>query len=173
VTNGSDTSTVEIAVECSCDARARLRASAAGANGLPAALACSACGLERALVVDGLTHEHGMTACLACGHRELFTRKNFSRAAGLAVVIIAAVLAPWTHYLSLVAAAAIDWVLYRITADVVVCYVCGAEHRGFAPRPRHPRFDREIAERLRFGPRAVMGKPMRESGTANAPEPEH
>ena len=34
-------------------------------------------------------------------------------------------------------------------------------------------FDREIDERLRYGERAVMGKPMRESGTANAPEPEH
>jgi len=51
--------------------------------------------------------------------------------------------------------------------------VCGARHRGFSPRPRHPRFDREIDERLRYGERAVMGKPMREGGTADAPEPEH
>jgi hypothetical protein len=36
------------------------------------------------------------------------------------------------------------------------------------PRPRHPRFDREIEERLLYGKRAVMGKPMRECGTAEA-----
>lgn len=164
---------VELAVECACGAHPLLRVSAPGAAQLPVSFSCGACGAERALVTERLTSEHGLTGCLACGHRELFTRKSFSRGAGLAVVIIAAVLAPWTHYLSLVVAAAIDGLLYRFTANVVVCYVCGAQHRGFSPAPRHPRFDREIAERLRFGPRAVMGKPMRETGTANAPEPEH
>jgi hypothetical protein len=51
--------------------------------------------------------------------------------------------------------------------------VCLARHHRFCPQPRHPRFDREIEERLKFGERAVMGKPMREGGTAGAPEPEH
>jgi len=33
--------------------------------------------------------------------------------------------------------------------------------------------DRTIEERLKFGENAVMGSPMREGGTAGAPEPEH
>ena len=173
MSSASSAANVELVIACGCDSHPRLQVSAGDASALPATLRCSACGRERALVTEHLTNERGLTGCLACGHRELFTRKRFPRAAGLAVVIAAAVLAPWTHYASLVVAAAIDWVLYRFTANVVVCYVCGAEHRGFSPVPRHPRFDREIAERLRFGPRAVMGKPMRETGTANAPEPEH
>ena len=82
-------------------------------------------------------------------------------------------LAPFTWYASLAVAAAIDWILFHTARDLVICYVCGARHRGFAPRPRHPRFDREIDERLRYGAKAVMGKPMRAGGTADAPEPEH
>ncbi len=88
-------------------------------------------------------------------------------------MVLAAVLAPFTHYASLFAAALLDLALYLAIPEVVVCYVCGCEHRGFAKEPRHPRFDREIDERLRYGPKAVMGRAMREGGTAGAPDPEH
>lgn len=111
--------------------------------------------------------------CLACGHPELYRVKTFPKAAGITVVVLAAILAPFTYYLSLVLAAVIDLVLYRILPDAVACYRCEASHHAFAAEPRHPRFDREIAERLKYGTRAVMGKPMREGGTAGAPEPEH
>ena len=125
------------------------------------------------LRADRLEPGGGLRGCLACGHPELFTQRDFPRALGLTIVVLAAVLAPFTHYLSLVAAAALDWVLYRTSPKVVVCYVCRAEHRGFSEAPRHPAFDREIEERLRYGAKAVMGKPMRPGGTADAPEPEH
>jgi hypothetical protein len=122
---------------------------------------------------DRLAPGGGLGGCLACGHVELYTRKRFPKATGVAIVVVAALLAPSTHYASLAAAALLDFLLYRALPDEVVCYVCGAEHRGFPSEPRHPGFDREIAERLRFGARAVMGRPMREGGTANAPDPEH
>jgi hypothetical protein len=115
----------------------------------------------------------GLLGCLSCGHPELYTQRDFPRRAGIAVVVLAAVLAPWTHYLSLLFAAAIDALLYRYARTVVVCYACGARHRGFAPEPRHPRYDLGIAERLRYGRKAVMGTPMRPGGTAGGPEPEH
>ena len=134
---------------------------------------CVRCGRQHALHLENLAPGNGLFGCLHCGHRELYTRKRFPVALGLAIVIAAAVLAPWTRYLSLVAAALLDLVLHRLMPDDVACYACGAEHRGFSADPRHPRYDREIAERLRFGARAVMGKPMRPGGTANAPEPEH
>lgn len=115
----------------------------------------------------------GLSGCLACGHPELYTQRDFPRRVGITLVAVAAVLAPSTHYLSLLAAAVIDALLYRFARTVVVCYVCGARHRGFAPEPRHPRHDLGIAERLRYGEKAVMGAPMRPGGTAGAPEPEH
>jgi len=120
-----------------------------------------------------LSPEGGLVTCLACAHPELYTQKDFPRSIGIAVVVTAAVLAPFTWYLSLVAAALLDAALYVLAPDVVVCYACGAQHRGFPRVPRHPRFDREIEERLRYGERAVMGRPMRAGGTADAPDPEH
>lgn len=126
---------------------------------------------EEVLVNEGAAA--GLRGCLACGHLELYRQKDFPRRIGLAVVVVAAVLAPFTWYVSLGVAAVVDWLLYHLARDMLVCYACRSEHRGFAPEPRHPRFDREIEERLLYGERAVMGKPMREGGTAGAPEPEH
>jgi hypothetical protein len=117
--------------------------------------------------------EAGLEASQGCGHPELYTQKDFPRSVGIAIVVVAAVLAPFTYYISLAAAALLDAVLYWMAPEVVVCYVCKAEHRGFSKKPRHPHFDREIEERLLYGKKAVMGKPMREGGTAGAPEPEH
>ena len=124
-------------------------------------------------VRDHLTDEGGLTGCLVCGHPELYVQRDFPRVAGMAVVVVAAVLAPWTYYISLGVAAIADFALYHTARRMTVCYVCHARHRGFAETPRHPRFDREIHERLLFGDKAVMGKPMRPGGTAGAPEPEH
>lgn len=127
----------------------------------------------RGLRREALGPQGGLLGCLACGHPELYTQRDFPRAAGIAIVVVAALLAPFTSYVSLFVAALLDALLYRLAPEVVVCYVCRARHRGFPPSPRHPAFDREIEERLRYGAKAVMGKPMRPGGTADAPEPEH
>ena len=140
---------------------------------VPASANCPACGREHVLHPEVRTADGGLVGCAACGHPELYRQKDFPRALGLVIVIVAAILAPFTWYLSLVVAALADCLLYFVGADRLVCYLCRARHRGFAPDPRHPRFDREIEERLKFGQRAVMGKPMRPGGTAGAPEPEH
>lgn len=127
----------------------------------------------RELWRERLTAQGGLVGCLACGHPELYTQRAFPRGLGLAIVVAAAVLAPFTWYLSLVGAALLDAVLFWTAPSIVVCYVCGTRHRGFASEPRHPRYDLGIAERLRYGGKAVMGTPMRPDGTAGAPEPEH
>lgn len=125
------------------------------------------------LHLEQLNPAGGLHGCLVCGHPELFTHKDFPRTWGLAVVVVAAVLAPFTYYVSLAVAAVIDALLYRWAPSAVSCYSCRASHRGFYEQPIHPGFDREIEERLRWGEKAVMGKPMRPGGTAGAPEPEH
>jgi len=164
---------VYVSVRCGCTDRAACAARADSPAALPSILRCPACSTEKPLHLECVAAEGGLRGCLVCGHLELYTRKRFPSATGIAIVIVAALYAPSTHYLSLAAAALLDFALYRALPDEMVCYVCGAGHRGFAPEPRHPGFDREIAERLRFGDRAVMGKPMRAGGTAGGPDPEH
>lgn len=125
------------------------------------------------LHLERRTEDGGLVGCLACGHEELYTRKRFPRALGMGIVVVAAVLAPFTYYLSLLVALILDTIIFYFAKQEVVCYACNAIHRGFRATPRHPGFDRTIQERLKFGERAVMGAPMREGGTANAPDPEH
>ena len=125
------------------------------------------------LHLDQRTEAGGLTGCLSCGHTELYTVKRFSRVLGVVIVVVAAALAPFTMYISLAVAALVDLMIYRLAPSEVLCYVCGAVHRGFRETPRHPGFDRTIAERLRYGEKAVMGSPMREGGTSDAPDPEH
>jgi len=139
-----------------------------------ACAACPACGAELELHPEEQADGGGLAGCLACAHPELYTRKDFPPALGIGIVAAAAALVPLVpYYLSLVAAALLDGLLYRLAPDAVVCYVCRAQHRGFPQKPPHPRFDRTIEERLRYGERAVMGSPMRDGGTAGAPDPEH
>jgi hypothetical protein len=140
---------------------------------LPAEARCAHCGDEHGLVRERITPAGGLVGCVSCGHPELYTLKEFPRKLGISIVVVAAVLAPFTYYISLFVAAALDAALYALAPNMVMCYVCHGAHRGFAAEPSHPRFDREIDERLKFGARAVMGKPMRPGGTAGAPEPEH
>lgn len=126
------------------------------------------------------TEEGGLTGCLHCGHPELYTRKVFNKGLGIGIVVVAGVLTLATvsalgpaAYGFLGLAALADLVLYNVGKEETVCYACEAVHRGFRTTPRHPRFDRTIAERLKFGEKAVMGSPMRPGGTAGAPDPEH
>jgi hypothetical protein len=129
--------------------------------------------LPESLYRERSTPSGGLLGCLACGHPELYTQRDFPRGLGLAIVIAAACLAPFTNYISLFVAAGLDFAIYFVVRRVVVCYACRARHRGFSSTPRHPAFDRTIEERLRYGDRAVMGSPMRAGGTVDAPEPEH
>ena len=149
-----------------CGARVLVDAARATAD-------CPRCSNSRELTPASTAPGGGLLGCRVCGHPELYTRKDFPKPLGFAIVIVAAVLAPFTNYISLGVAALLDFALYFTMPELVACYVCDARHRGFPREPHHPRFDREIDERIKYGKRAVMGKPMREGGTAGAPEPEH
>ena len=142
-------------------------------RGPPDFLVCPNCALKRALEPGRRSDAGGLLGCQACAHNELYSRKDFPKALGVAIVVVAAVLAPFTNYISLFAAAGIDFVLWFLLPETLVCYVCETEHRGFANDPRHPRYDLQIADRLEYGDKAVMGKPARPEGTADGPEPEH
>jgi hypothetical protein len=84
--------------------------------------------------------------CPACEGRELYVQRDFNQKAGLLVVGVGAIFAPFTHYLSLVAAASFDALLYLALSEVTVCYRCAAHFRGFAKNPAHKPYDLHLAE---------------------------
>ncbi len=142
-------------------------------RGAPDFVVCPNCALKRPLSSGEVTADGGLCGCQACGHNELYSGKDFPKLLGVGIVVIAAGFAPFTNYISLFVAAGIDCVLWFLLPETVICYVCETEHRGFGNEPRHPRYDLQIADRLKYGDKAVMGKPARPEGTADGPEPEH
>jgi hypothetical protein len=65
------------------------------------------------------------------------------------VLVGGVALAVFTRYLSLLAAAVLDLILYLTSPEVLVCYACGARIRGHRPSDRHGRFDPRIEHRVR------------------------
>lgn len=106
------------------------------------------------------TRSHPLEECPACGCRDLFVRKAFPQKLGLGVVVLAGaaflVLAAHreTFYLGvvvLVAAAAVDAVLYLVVPKVTVCYRCRAEFPG-PVNLEHGAFDLAVGEKYRQMP---------------------
>ena len=113
---------------------------------------CSQCSEETALPVSpSLRDERVVDRCPACDGEQLYVQRDFNQRAGLAVVIVGALLAPFTpFYSSLFVATAIDAVLYTVLPEITICYRCQSHFRGFARNPKHEPFDLHIAEQ--YGP---------------------
>lgn len=93
-----------------------------------------------------------LPSCLLCHNRELYRRKDFAPWIGIAIVAMAAIVTLWTeNYLFLVLAGLIDLLLFLVLKEVIVCYQCGAEHRGVHFEKKPDIFDIAIADRHRFG----------------------
>jgi len=99
-----------------------------------------------------------ITACPNCACRDLFVRKDFPQKTGLSVVVIAGVaflvlaarretfhLGVWV----LVAAAAVDALLYFFVPKVTTCYRCRSDFRRVPPNPDHGPFELAVAEKYR------------------------
>jgi hypothetical protein len=115
--------------------------------GLDGQLSCPACGGTSTLAVpESVRTARVLEQCLSCGGAQLYVQRDFNQKAGLAVVVLGAVLAPFTYYISLFAAAGIDAALYLLLPEITVCYRCHAHYRGFARNPRHEAFDLHLAE---------------------------
>ena len=89
--------------------------------------------------------------CAACDHDELYFQKDFNRTTGVALVAVGAVFVPWTWGLSLLAVTILDYVVWRVVKDVIVCYRCQAVHRGYPPNPAFKPFDLVIHDRHVYG----------------------
>jgi hypothetical protein len=89
--------------------------------------------------------------CAACGHDQLYFQKDFNRRTGIALVVVGAIFVPWTYYLSLLGATILDYVVWRMVKDVIVCYACQSVHRGYPPNPALHPFDLATHDRHVYG----------------------
>jgi hypothetical protein len=110
---------------------------------------CQRCGTESAVVApsEGTIIER----CSACGHEQLFFQKDFNRRTGIALVILGSIFVPWTYGLSLLGVTILDYIVWRLVKDVIVCYDCQAVHRGYPPNSAIQPFDLVIHDRHVYG----------------------
>jgi len=135
------TGTPEIAFACpGCRAETTV--------GLEGRALCSSCSTETTLdLTPSLRQMRIVDRCPACGGQQLYVQRDFNQKAGLAIVVMGAVLAPFTpYYASLFVAAIVDAVLYLLLPEITICYRCQAHFRGFDRNPNHHAFDLHLAE---------------------------
>ena len=89
--------------------------------------------------------------CAACGHDQLYFQKDFNRTTGIALVVVGSIFVPWTYGLSLLGVTILDYVVWRLVKNVIVCYRCQAVHRGYAQNPAINPFDLVVHDRHVYG----------------------
>jgi len=113
------------------------------------ARACESCGAANDVVAPDANAV--IDRCAACGHAELYFQKDFNRTTGVALVILGSIFVPWTYGLSLLGVTILDYIVWRLVKDVIVCYECQAVHRGYAANPEIKPFDLVIHDRHVYG----------------------
>jgi hypothetical protein len=119
----------------------------------PSDLRCLHCDHRQSFPADVRTNDGAwvdpLARCLVCGSERLFVQKDFNRKLGIAIVVVGAVLSPWTYGASLVVCMLIDYGLYYFVPEITVCYGCDAIHRGFSHNIAHRANDPMMAEQFR------------------------
>ncbi|MEE9217711.1 MAG: hypothetical protein V3U98_01445 [Acidobacteriota bacterium] len=89
--------------------------------------------------------ESPLPACSVCGGSAFYLQKDFNQNLGCLIFLVGAVLAPFTHYLSLLIGLALDLVLYLALPYATVCYTCRSIFRGYPRNPDHGVYDPNTA----------------------------
>jgi hypothetical protein len=98
-----------------------------------------------------------LPTCAVCGNAELYRKKDFPHGLGMGILLAACAASTVTYWLYdkvltwaiLLGSAAFDGLLYLWVKDVIVCYRCGAHHRGVPDGTEHQPFELVIHERYR------------------------
>ncbi len=112
----------------------------------PPGFHCEACGKvfespPSATLQQGRTPDR----CLFCGDTDFYVEKDMPRGLGLSLVVMAAVLVPWTYGLSILVVAFFQIPFFLLLPMRHVCYGCQALYRRFPTDSRSRPFDHELA----------------------------
>lgn len=119
-------------------------------------LQCSHCDWGRN-VPHGTIERGAVKACVACGCEDLWKQRDFPQWLGITFVALAATLSTiaiayyeivWAIGI-LLAFGLLDYVLYAMMPDVLVCYRCKSRYRHSAEESAVPKFNLETHERYR------------------------
>ncbi len=144
-------------------------------------LACPSC--QAVIRFPDRAFSHGrVERCLVCPSTDLFLRKDFPQKLGVTIVALGIISSTVAYYFGriyltfglLFLSAAVDFLLYEIVGQALVCYRCSAHYRGLAGLNSHEPFNLETHERYRqqaarlAGAGREVGKGDRERGTGSS-----
>ena len=86
------------------------------------------------------------SCCPICGGNHFYRKKDFNQAIGCIIILIGAILVPWTYGISLLILSIIDYLLYRRIKDSVECYKCKSEFKDLSIPIEIEPFNHHIAE---------------------------
>ena len=110
---------------------------------------CENCATENGVVAPAV--DQAVSRCATCDHDELYVQKDFNRMTGIVLVVIGAIFVPWTWGLSLLAVTILDFIVYYMVGEVIVCYACQSVHRGYLPASSIGHFDLAVHDRHVYG----------------------
>jgi hypothetical protein len=113
------------------------------------ARACEYCGAPNDVVAPPA--DAVIERCAACAHDQLYFQKDFNRTTGIALVVLGSIFVPWTYGLSLLGVTILDYIVWRLVKNVIVCYRCHAVHRGYPQNPAIKPFDLVVHDRHVYG----------------------
>ncbi len=87
-----------------------------------------------------------ISSCQACDSKDLYLQKDFPRKIAIPIVILGMIAVPFSYGISLIVVALIDFIIFRRTPWMLVCYRCRSEYRGFTHDPKFTEFDRNTGE---------------------------
>jgi hypothetical protein len=101
--------------------------------------------------------EPALPHCAICGNHELYKKKDFPHWLGMTILVVACLASvvtylwyeKWLTWAILIGSALIDGALYLSVGDAIVCYRCGAHHKGLTPTDAHRPFELTVGERYR------------------------
>lgn len=117
-------------------------------------MTCPACDHETALPEAAeVLASAPLARCCVCGGEDFYTQRDFSRPLGLTIAAIGLLLGPFTMWISVGVAVAVDALLYLFVSSVAICYACNAQYRG-VPKDRRPEvFDIALHDVYKFNRR--------------------
>jgi hypothetical protein len=120
---------------------------------------CPACQtaheIPRDAITGDATGQNVVTRCMVCPGKELYFRKQFNQRLGITIIglgFAASTIAYYYHHLLwvygiLFFTAGIDLLFYIFTGNLLQCYKCNSEYRGFEDSIEYEPFNLEIHEK--------------------------
>ena len=118
---------------------------------------CKICDFETKLQFDGIKNGEELKSCPCCQRKDFYKQKDFNRKIGVALFVLASILAIFTYGISLIVLYVIDFFLHRRISDIVICYKCQTIFRSVSNIDEIGPFNHEMNDRIIYADHDFQG----------------